>query len=323
MSKRTLLFAGTFDPFHHGHLCVLLTAVNNTEYDNIEIVIHNYKYRDHKRMFTPEFIKELITDYLKEYKPNLLDKVTIDISNEESFYELLKSKEYVTDILFGGDSYNTIENWINYNKLKELLKKKNIIIIRRNNEQIKRIFGNEKILEYKCPEINDEFKYFYSGTLIRNRIKEKLIKAPRYITLPEVALSAVIAVVKTLDMEEYILIKHRLTGKLALPGGFLDKKDIFKTLYKELKEEIGLDYNNIKEIKRLDCFIEDNNVLVQPFYIATYKTYIGKPTDIEEVEDIVFRKYEDLKPEDMRFVSHYKLIQQVEEKFFKGGVSYV
>ena len=313
MSDRTLLFAGTFDPFHYSHLCLLLTAVNNFNFEKIEIIIHNYKYRNHKRMFTPEFIKELIIDYLREYKPELLNKITVDISNEKSFYNLLKGKEYVTDILFGGDSYNAIENWMNYDKLNELLKKKNIIVIKRNNEEIKKIFGNEEILDYKCPEISDEFKYFYSGTLIRNRIKEKLIKAPRYITLPEVALSAVIAVVKTLDTEEYVLIKHRLTGKLALPGGFLDEKDIFETLYKELNEEIGLDYNNIKEIKRLDCFIEDNNVLVQPFYVTTYKTYIGKPTDIEEVEDIVFKRFDDLRSENMRFISHYKLIQQVEK----------
>jgi len=322
-NERTLLFAGTFDPFHLSHLCILFSAINKFKYDNIEIVIHNYKYRNHKRMFAPEFIRNLIYDMVEGYKSEILDKVHVDVSYDESFYHLIKNKSYVTDILFGSDSYNTINQWKNFDRLKDVLRTKNIIVIKRNNKEVTKIFGDEIILEYNCIEINDEFKHFYSGTLIRNRIKEKLIKNPRYITLPDnVALSAVLAVVKNIDTGEYIMIKHKPTNTIALPGGFIDEHSIEKVLFKELEEELGLCRNDIIEHNQLAPFVEINMVTVIPYLVyVDNSANMGNFKDVNEVSNILKFSFKELKniydknKRLFRFESHFKLIKFVEENF--------
>lgn len=173
MKNKILIFGGTFNPIHNGHLILAENSINEEGFDKVVFIpTMNPYYKDTLDFDTRlKMLKMAIKDNDKFAYSSIEKKYNL----EGKLYLILEKISKLSDddvtILIGSDSLMNLDWWY---KVDEILKKYKILVLRRDDEdeaiemkinEYKEKYGAHiKVLNNKRVEI--------SSSVIREMIKE-------------------------------------------------------------------------------------------------------------------------------------------------------
>lgn len=173
MKNKILIFGGTFNPIHNGHLILAENSINEEGFDKVVFIpTMNPYYKDTLDFDTRlKMLKMAIRDNDKFAYSSIEKKYNL----EGKLYLILEKISKLSDddvtILIGSDSLMNLDWWY---KVDEILKKYKIIVLKRDDEdeaiemkinEYKEKYGAHiKVLNNKRVEI--------SSSVIREMIKE-------------------------------------------------------------------------------------------------------------------------------------------------------
>lgn len=185
MKNKILIFGGTFNPIHNGHLILAEHSINEEGFDKVVFIpTMNPYYKDTLDFDTRlKMLKMAIKDNDKFAYSSIEKKYNL----EGKLYLILEKISKLSDddvtILIGSDSLMNLDWWY---KIDEILKKYKILVLRRDDEdeaiemkinEYKEKYGADiKVLNNKRVEI--------SSSMIREMIKEG--KSIKYLVTDEV-----------------------------------------------------------------------------------------------------------------------------------------
>lgn len=185
MKNKILIFGGTFNPIHNGHLILAENSINEEGFDKVVFIpTMNPYYKDTLDFDTRlKMLKMAIKDNDKFAYSSIEKKYNL----EGKLYLILEKISKLSDddvtILIGSDSLMNLDWWY---KVDEILKKYKILVLRRDDEDeaiemkingYKEKYGAHiKVLNNKRVEI--------SSSMIREMIKEG--KSIKYLVTDEV-----------------------------------------------------------------------------------------------------------------------------------------
>lgn len=185
MKNKILIFGGTFNPIHNGHLILAEHSINEEGFDKVVFIpTMNPYYKDTLDFDTRlKMLKMAIKDNDKFAYSSIEKKYNL----EGKLYLILEKISKLSDddvtILIGSDSLMNLDWWY---KVDEILKKYKILVLRRDDEdeaiemkinEYKEKYGAHiKVLNNKRVEI--------SSSMIREMIKEG--KSIKYLVTNEV-----------------------------------------------------------------------------------------------------------------------------------------
>lgn len=185
MKNNILIFGGTFNPIHNGHLILAENSINEEGFDKVVFIpTMNPYYKDTLDFDTRlKMLKMAIKDNDKFAYSSIEKKYNL----EGKLYLILEKISKLSDddvtILIGSDSLMNLDWWY---KIDEILKKYKILVLRRDDEdeaiemkinEYKEKYGADiKVLNNKRVEI--------SSSMIREMIKEG--KSIKYLVTDEV-----------------------------------------------------------------------------------------------------------------------------------------
>lgn len=185
MKNKILIFGGTFNPIHNGHLILAENSINEEGFDKVVFIpTMNPYYKDTLDFDTRlKMLKMAIKDNDKFAYSSIEKKYNL----EGKLYLILEKISKLSDddvtILIGSDSLMNLDWWY---KVDEILKKYKILVLRRDDEdeaiemkinEYKGKYGAHiKVLNNKRVEI--------SSSMIREMIKEG--KSIKYLVTDEV-----------------------------------------------------------------------------------------------------------------------------------------
>lgn len=185
MKNKILIFGGTFNPIHNGHLILAENSINEEGFDKVVFIpTMNPYYKDTLDFDTRlKMLKMAIKDNDKFAYSSIEKKYNL----EGKLYLILEKISKLSDddvtILIGSDSLMNLDWWY---KVDEILKKYKILVLRRDDEdeaiemkinEYKEKYGAHiKVLNNKRVEI--------SSSMIREMIKEG--KSIKYLVTDEV-----------------------------------------------------------------------------------------------------------------------------------------
>ncbi len=185
MKNKILIFGGTFNPIHNGHLILAEHSINEEGFDKVVFIpTMNPYYKDTLDFDTRlKMLKMAIKDNDKFTYSSIEKKYNL----EGKLYLILEKISELSDdditILIGSDSLMNLDWWY---KIDEILKKYKILVLRRDDEdeaiemkinEYKEKYGADiKVLNNKRVEI--------SSSMIREMIKEG--KSIKYLVTDEV-----------------------------------------------------------------------------------------------------------------------------------------
>lgn len=184
MKNKILIFGGTFNPIHNGHLILAENSINEEGFDKVVFIpTMNPYYKDTLDFDTRlKMLKMAIKDNDKFAYSSIEKKYNL----EGKLYLILQKISKLSDdditILIGSDSLMNLDWWY---KIDEILKKYKILVLRRDDEdeaiemkinEYKEKYGADiKVLNNKRVEI--------SSSMIREMIKEG--KSIKYLVTDE------------------------------------------------------------------------------------------------------------------------------------------
>lgn len=173
MKNKILIFGGTFNPIHNGHLILAENSINEECFDKVVFIpTMNPYYKDTLDFDTRlKMLKMAIKDNDKFAYSSIEKKYNL----EGKLYLILEKISKLSDddvtILIGSDSLMNLDWWY---KINEILKKYKILVLKRDDEdeaiemkinEYKEKYGAHiKVLNNKRVEI--------SSSMIREMIKE-------------------------------------------------------------------------------------------------------------------------------------------------------
>lgn len=185
MKNKILIFGGTFNPIHNGHLILAENSINEEGFDKVVFIpTMNPYYKDTLDFDTRlKMLKMAIKDNDKFAYSSIEKKYNL----EGKLYLILEKISKLSDddvtILIGSDSLMNLDWWY---KIDKILKKYKILVLRRDDEdeaiemkinEYKEKYGAHiKVLNNKRVEI--------SSSMIREMIKEG--KSIKYLVTNEV-----------------------------------------------------------------------------------------------------------------------------------------
>lgn len=185
MKNKILIFGGTFNPIHNGHLILAENSINEEGFDKVVFIpTMNPYYKDTLDFDTRlKMLKMAIKNNDKFAYSSIEKKYNL----EGKLYLILEKISKLSDddvtILIGSDSLMNLDWWY---KVDEILKKYKILVLRRDDEdeaiemkinEYKEKYGAHiKVLNNKRVEI--------SSSMIREMIKEG--KSIKYLVTDEV-----------------------------------------------------------------------------------------------------------------------------------------
>lgn len=172
MKNKILIFGGTFNPIHNGHLILAEHCINEEGFDKVVFIpTMNPYYKDTLDFDTRlKMLKMAIKDNDKFTYSSIEKKYNL----EGKLYLILEKISELSDdditILIGSDSLMNLDWWY---KIDEILKKYKILVLKRDDEdeaisikiaEYKEKYGADiKVLNNKRVEI--------SSSMIREMIK--------------------------------------------------------------------------------------------------------------------------------------------------------
>lgn len=185
MKNKILIFGGTFNPIHNGHLILAENSINEEGFDKVVFIpTMNPYYKDTLDFDTRlKMLKMAIKDNDKFAYSSIEKKYNL----EGKLYLILEKISKLSDddvtILIGSDSLMNLDWWY---KIDEILKKYKILVLKRDDEdeaiitkiaEYKEKYGAEiKVLNNKRVEI--------SSNMIREMIRED--KSIKYLVRDDV-----------------------------------------------------------------------------------------------------------------------------------------
>lgn len=173
MKNKILIFGGTFNPIHNGHLILAEDSINEEGFDKVVFIpTMNPYYKDTLDFDTRlKMLKMAIKDNDKFAYSSIEKKYNL----EGKLYLILEKISKLSDddvtILIGSDSLMNLDWWY---KIDEILKKYKILVLKRDdvdeaiemkiNEYKEKYGADIKVLNNKRVEI--------SSSMIREMIKE-------------------------------------------------------------------------------------------------------------------------------------------------------
>lgn len=134
--KKTLIFGGTFDPVHKGHMYLLRMAEEHTDYDRVIIVparISNFKQGTHPASGEDRLnmLDIAISEYREEYPDSRLEIILSDMEirregisySYDTVTEIMKNFpiEGKPGFLMGDDLLHGLERWYRFEDLRKLV----------------------------------------------------------------------------------------------------------------------------------------------------------------------------------------------------------
>lgn len=163
------LFVGSFNPITKSHYEIANDLIKNNVIDYIYFLPVNSKkdnlvsINDRINMINLVINNNMETLNIYDYQDNGLFDYFI--------LEKLENLE-ITNLIMGSDLFNKFHTFKNY---EEILKKYNLIIIKRNDDDIEKLIL-DKYLNYQDKFIIINKKYLGSSTTVRNNLNKKNIK---------------------------------------------------------------------------------------------------------------------------------------------------
>lgn len=162
--NKILLFGGSFDPIHNGHLALVNIAYQSLNIDECYFIIaKNPRWKDPTT--TPnqrlEMLQKALSPYpyfkisLIEYNSEEEVNYTFDTINKLGNFE--NNKYYY---LIGADQLDLLDKWYNIDKLSKMVQ---FVCYKRLNHQINEI----NLKKYNCILLDNEL-FDISSTMIRN-----------------------------------------------------------------------------------------------------------------------------------------------------------
>lgn len=185
MKNKILIFGGTFNPIHNGHLILAENSINEEGFDKVVFIpTMNPYYKDTLDFDTRlKMLKMAIKDNDKFAYSSIEKKYNLDGKLYLILEKISKLSDDDVTILIGSDSLMNLDWWY---KVDEILKKYKIIVLKRDDEdeaiemkinEYKEKYGAHiKVLNNKRVEI--------SSSMIREMIKEG--KSIKYLVTDEV-----------------------------------------------------------------------------------------------------------------------------------------
>ena len=111
------LFFGTFNPIHNGHLFISERILNNTDIDEIWLVISpKSPHKIYQNILDKNLRYNLVSQVLKEYKKIKVSNIEFDMEEPNYTYKtlfkltsLFPKNNFI--IIMGEDNYASIDNW--------------------------------------------------------------------------------------------------------------------------------------------------------------------------------------------------------------------
>lgn len=173
MKNKILIFGGTFNPIHNGHLILAEDSINEEGFDKVVFIpTMNPYYKDTLDFDTRlKMLKMAIKDNDKFAYSSIEKKYNL----EGKLYLILEKISNLSDddvtILIGSDSLMNLDWWY---KIDEILKKYKILVLKRDDE--------DEAIEMKINEYKEKYgahinvlnnkRVEISSSMIREMIKE-------------------------------------------------------------------------------------------------------------------------------------------------------
>lgn len=151
--KKIILFGGSFDPIHNGHLQAALEAYKNINADHLYFIMSYISPDNKNHKSTWEQRKKMINIAIKNYSffsVSEIEKEDEEISYTYKNINYFKNKfpESELYLLVGSDQFNNFKNWKNYDQIEKECK---IICFERENNFINK---EKKAILIKEPKVN-------------------------------------------------------------------------------------------------------------------------------------------------------------------------
>lgn len=154
-------------------------------------------------------------------------------------------------------------------------------------------------------------------------LKSILPKVPGILGKDQFFNSAVLIPFFFVDDEYHLLFEKRAAnikqgGEICFPGGRVEKSDksVVDTALRETFEEIGINYENIKVIGKLDILFGPRGVLIEPIVAEVKIENLNELTldksEVEKVFSVPLSFFENNEPE------HFKIHSSVTHKSFNS-----
>lgn len=168
MKEKIILFGGSFDPIHNGHLKVAQTAKEALRADKVIFVLSkNPQYKKVSDAFNrlnmlKLALKERDNFYIDEYELNCQEQYTYSINTVKHFLKVYPKEKYELYFLIGFDEVNFLNKW---HEIEELAKLIQFVAVARPGYPK----NHELIKKYNVKVIFD-MNYNLSSTSIREFI---------------------------------------------------------------------------------------------------------------------------------------------------------
>ena len=162
--KKVLLYGGSFDPIHNGHLNLANYAYHQLNIDECFFILSkNPRWKEPTT--TPNQRLDMLNLSLKDY-PNFnisLIEYNSDSETNYTYDTILKFGEFDKNkyyYLIGADQLDLLHKWYEIDKLSKLVQ---FVVYKRKNYKI----NEDNLNKYNCILIDSE-EYDISSTMIRN-----------------------------------------------------------------------------------------------------------------------------------------------------------
>ena len=163
-----IIFGGSFDPIHKGHIEIIEKAVKMA--DKV-IVVPNYLNPLKNSFSAPSELRfKWLTEAINHPKVEISD---FEIKQQKSCYTIdtikhFKQKYDKISFLIGADNLLTLNRWKKIDELKQLV---NFIVVTRDNIPIK----GYQIIEVKIPISSTEIRNNLDAKYLPNNLKREII----------------------------------------------------------------------------------------------------------------------------------------------------
>lgn len=289
--KKVILFFGSFDPLHKGHISIMEKAIKRVNADYLYIGLNKNSNKGRLTSFFHR--KNMIKEFIKANDKYKFIPFSFDYKNIEKTYKNIFSLIDINDnnyILIGQDQFSSLHKWHKFDMLLEkftfiIAKRGNIkedidsdeyIFIDHNNKEISSSLVKNGDYKYTCEVITN---YILNHNLyLKDQIRPYLTLEKYQHTLSVAKTALLINKKAKLGIDEYKVEKAALLHDIAKNLDINTRKKLINENYSQYKNES----NNILHqylgelIARENFFVYDEEILDAIKYHTTGRANMSK-----------------------------------------------
>lgn len=293
---KTIIFGGSFDPIHNGHIELAKTALKAINADRVVFMLaKNPRWKEN---VTPDIHRlNMLNIALKEYNNFEVSRIELELENEVTYtYETMlrfpKSEDEEIFFLIGYDQLDKLDKWYKIDELSKLVR---FICIKRPNYHL----DNQNSIKYNCIIIDEEVSNM-SSTSFRKLIDVDVPKEVlNYVVdnnlyfIPKIksyiSEKRFIHTISVASLAYHMAINNNISPSKAYIAGLLHDigKYVEITIQKSIAEKYELNYYQLLpselyhqytsvEIAVNDFNINDDEILGAIQYHATGRPNMSK-----------------------------------------------